>query len=392
MSFARNLAIGAGLGAGLMYFLDPQQGRRRRALVRDQVVHVASRADDALSAAVCDLSQQARGLAAELWSLAVGGNVDDRRLAARVRSRLGRYVSHPRAVDATAHDGAVTLSGPILEHERDRLLRAVSLLRGVREVEDRLEPHRGPGNISDLQGGVCRPGERLNVFEENWSPGTRLLVGSAGAVLVTSGLTRHFPVSCILGTAGLALMARAATNLSWGRMLGYGGRRAVDIYKTVTIAGSVERVFPFFADYQAFPRFMAHVREVRDRGDGHSHWVAAGPAGVPVTWDAVLTCFEPDQLIAWRSEPGSVIPNAGVIRFEPEGNDRTRVDLRFSYNPPGGALGHFAAMLFGADAKSSFDDDLMRLKGLIEQGSTHAPGKAPVVRQDIEPMVPAPAR
>jgi uncharacterized membrane protein len=355
-------------------------------------VSFVSHADDAVGKVARDLSHQFRGLFAETWSLAFGVNVDDRRLAARVRSALGRFVSHPHAVEVAAHDGRVTLSGRILQHELDGLLQAVARVPGVCAVENHLEAHREPGNIPDLQGGRCRPGDRPDVLHENWSPGTRALVGGAGAILFTAGLAQRFPTACILGTAGLALMTRGATNMSWGRMLGYGGRRVVDVRKTFTIAGPVERVFPFWAEYANFPRFMAHVREVRDLGNGRSHWVAVGPAGVPVTWDAAVTRFEPNRLIAWRSEPGSVIPNAGVIRFEPEGTDRTRVDIRFSYNPPGGPLGHFAAMLFGADAKSSFDDDLVRLKGLIEQGSTRAPGKSTVARQDVGHAAPAGAK
>lgn len=39
----RNL-ISFGLGALAMYLLDPEQGRRRRALMRDQLVHAKRRA------------------------------------------------------------------------------------------------------------------------------------------------------------------------------------------------------------------------------------------------------------------------------------------------------------------------------------------------------------
>jgi uncharacterized membrane protein len=212
--------------------------------------------------------------------------------------------------------------------------------------------------------------------EANWARATRLLAGAAGGVLLTYGFTQRFPVSCVLGTAGLGLMARAATNIEMKHLLGLGGgRRAVDVRKTITIAAPREEVFRFWANYANFPRFMAHLKEVKDLGGGHSHWVAAGPAGVPVTWDAVITRFDANEMLAWRSEPGSLIANAGVIRFETVAGGHTRLDILLSYNPPAGALGHLAALLFGADPKSPMDEDLVRLKSLIEQGKASAPGK-----------------
>ena len=69
----------------------------------------------------------------------------------------------------------------------------------------------------------------------------------------------------------------------------------------------------------------------------------------------------------------------------------TRVDIHLAYNPPGGALGHFAAVLFGADAKSAMDEDLVRLKSLIEEGKTSAPGKGETARQDVLAGAPTPA-
>jgi uncharacterized membrane protein len=97
---------------------------------------------------------------------------------------------------------------------------------------------------------------------------------------------------------------------------------------------------------------------------------------MPVTWTAELTRVTPNELVAWRSEPGSEVANAGVVQFEPLPDGSTRVDIRLFYNPPAGALGHFAARLFGADPKSALDEDLVRLKSLLEKGKASAPGKS----------------
>src|SRR5437763_8489304 len=95
-----SLLGGIGLGAGLMYFLDPQQGRRRRGLVRDQLTSLLSRADDAACCVGRDLAHRARGVAAEARSLVSADDADDRVIEGRVRSALGRVVSHPSAIEA----------------------------------------------------------------------------------------------------------------------------------------------------------------------------------------------------------------------------------------------------------------------------------------------------
>lgn len=372
-----SLLGGLGLGAGLMYLFDPAAGRRRRALLRDQLVHALSRMDDRVDATVSDLSHRAEGLAAAIRASFVSEQVSDEVLAARVRSKLGRYTSHPHAIGVAAHNGQIVLTGSVLKREVGGLLRATSKVRGVAGVDaSGLVIHDEPGDRPWLQGGRRRSGERLNLLEENWAPTTRLLAGAVGCGLMANCLARRTPLAVLLGTAGFGLFVRSVTNAGLGRLLGVaGGCGAVEVHKTITIAGPVERVFPVFARYSAFPSFMAHLREVRDLGDGRSRWVAEGPAGTPVSWDAVVTRCEANRLLAWQSEPGSVIPNAGVLRFEPTPQGDTRVHIDFAYTPPGGVLGHLAARLFGADAKSAMDEDLVRLKSLIEEGKTRAPGK-----------------
>jgi len=233
----------------------------------------------------------------------------------------------------------------------------------------------------------------FDLLQENLAPGTRLVLGAAGAGLVAVGLTKEAPQACLLGSIGLAIMWPAVSGAGAASSFGLQGGRGVCIQKTVNIGGPIERVFPFFTRYDNWPRFMAHLKEVHDLGNGRSHWVAAGPVGIPVSWDARITEFETNRLIGWESERGSLIANSGSLRFESAGSG-TRVTICMWYQPPGGVLGHFAARLFGADPRSEMDDDLLRMKRLIEQGSTRAPGKGKVARQDVlaeSPPEPAPA-
>jgi hypothetical protein len=139
---------GALAGAGLMYLLDPDRGTRRRALVRDQAARARHRLGDGLEATARDVGNRARGTAAELRARFRGEDVDDEILHERVRSAIGRAVSHPGAITVTPWQGRVTLQGPVLEAELDDLLREVRRVRGVSEVENELEVHREPGGVS----------------------------------------------------------------------------------------------------------------------------------------------------------------------------------------------------------------------------------------------------
>src|SRR5688572_10205744 len=90
---------GAGLGAGLMYLFDPQVGRRRRGLVRDKAVSAWHETQDGLQAVGTDMSNRFSGVMAETRSLFRDEPVDDLRLHDRIRTALGRAISHPRAID-----------------------------------------------------------------------------------------------------------------------------------------------------------------------------------------------------------------------------------------------------------------------------------------------------
>jgi len=221
MALTRPVLVGAGIGAGLMYLFDPVDGRRRRALVRDQLRHTLAKTDDLASVTARDMRNRARGLVAEARHLVVTEQPPGDVLAERVREKLGHYVSHPRSIDVEAHEGYVTLRGPVLTHEVAALLRGVSSVRGVREVDNRLEPHETPAGVPGLQGGTERTGERSELFQRNWSPTARVLVGGAGMGLVSMAVVsrgrRAF--ADVLAVVGAALVSRAVVNRGLGTVL-----------------------------------------------------------------------------------------------------------------------------------------------------------------------------
>jgi uncharacterized membrane protein len=384
---ATSLIGGIGIGAGLMYFLDPGRGRRRRALVRDKSVGLWNATANVLGKTRRDLGNRTEGISA--WGKHLfthPGGAPAQVLEARVRSKLGRVARHPGSIEVTAlPGGAVTLSGPVLQDEVEHILDGVASVEGVRSIENRLEPHTHSENVAGLQGEPRRrPEERFELMQSNWSPAARALVGAAGTTMAFYGLGRWDWRGAGMGVLGAAAIARSLSNKEFKRLTGVrAGRRAVDIQKTLTIDCPVERVFEFWANYENFPKFMSHLREVRDLGSGRSHWVAVGPARIPVEWDAEITDLRPNETLAWRSVPGSRIENAGTVRFQSNPDGSTQLSIRISYNPPAGAVGHGIARMFGAYPEHALNEDLARLKSLLEVGKTSVKGHT-VTREKLE--------
>lgn len=172
-------------------------------------------------------------------------------------------------------------------------------------------------------------------------------------------------LAAALAAAGVLMIARSAINRPLSEALFATGRSAIRIQKSIAIDAPVERVYGLLRNYDNFPRFMHNVRSVEVRADGTSHWTVAGPAGISVEWDAITTDQEENRLIAWSTAEGSAVDHSGVIRLVAE-NGCTRLHLTMTYTPMAGSVGHAIAVLFGADPKSELDEDLLRLKALLE--------------------------
>lgn len=373
-------AGGIAAGAALMYLYDPSRGKRRRAGVRDKTLKTYTDFAVQLEKAGRDLSHRAQGVLAEARAFAA--RPDPYVLAERVKTRIGRAVSHPHAIRVRCDDSAIVLEGPVLAKEVNRLLRAVRSVPGVREVHNRLDMHEESGNISSLQGGR----ERNGGGRERWRPSLRFAAGGLGGLLLLLGARRGGLAKLAGSVAGTGLLTRAVANRDWRNLVGAGrGPHAIHFEKAVHIDAPVEQVYAFWSQYANFPRFMSHLKEVHDLGEGHSHWVAEGPGGVPVSWDAEVTKNVANDILAWRSLPGSQVQTEGAVRFESDPRGGTRVTIRLCYSPPAGVLGHMVASLFGNDPKSEMDDDMVRLKSLLENGKTRAHGLR-VTREDMVQM------
>lgn len=378
----------AGVAAGVaaIALLEPTRGARRRGGLVQKTIHTGKTLEDFSGKASRDVAHRARGLLASLAAKLSPDEPSAEVLAERVRARLGRLTSHPGAVEVVARgDGVVELRGPILDAEVNQVLEGVARVRGVRDVVDRLERHKEAGNTPGLQGGAGVPKPTPDIMRRAWMPGTRAIASAAGCALVAWAMRRRGSIGIAAGALGAWLIARAVTNLETRRLLGIGARRqAVDLHKTIRIGAPRAETFAFFSAFENLPKFMSHVREVRRSEDGRWHWIVDGPARTTVEWDAELSAWIQDEVIAWKTIPGMAVESSGIVRFEDD-DGGTRLDVRLSYNPTGGALAHALVVLLGSDPKRQLDDDLTRLKSLLERGKAER-----VTREEVLPETPMP--
>ena len=181
----------------------------------------------------------------------------------------------------------------------------------------------------------------------------RLGLAATGGALLYRGLTGHCPANEQLGRN------TAESNQNTG---------PIEIETNLTVDRPREEVYAFWRQLDNLPRFMRHLSEVQDLGDGRSHWVAAAtPGTVQIEWDAEIQAEEDGRRLAWRSVEGAAIDNAGEVRFEDAPGDRgTEVYARIMYRPPGGVVGESAAALLNPAFREMVKEDIRRFKHVME--------------------------
>jgi len=218
-----------------------------------------------------------------------------------------------------------------------------------------------------------------SMYKPNISANGRLASTIAGAALAAVGFRRS---NKALGVLGMGLVARGASgwcpvtaafdpnapfeNESTKRRLG--GSRGTIVEDAITIYRPVSEVYSFWRNLENLPRFMAHLEEVRVLDQFHSHWVARGPMGAHVEWNAEIINDIPPTLLSWKSAGNSDVVSAGSVRFRAAGEQATEVHVKLQYDPPGGKLGATVASLVGEDPQHQIAEDLRRFKQLLETG------------------------
>lgn len=217
------------------------------------------------------------------------------------------------------------------------------------------------------------PAQRLReALPVNVGPTERLATALAGGLLAAYGLRRErggWPLALLGG----ALMLRGAT----GRCPGYSalglnraGGETARVEHAMTVNVEPERLYDFWRNFENLPRVMPQLEEVRVLEGGRSRWVAKGPGGSRVEWEAELVEDQAPHLIAWRALPGKAqVWSAGSVRFEPAPGGRgTEVRVSMEYAPPAGRVGRAVAKLAGREPDNQVLDSLRRLKMIFEAG------------------------
>ena len=219
--------------------------------------------------------------------------------------------------------------------------------------------------------------------ETNVGRTERWLSAVAGGALVAYGLKRPSWQGVLLTLGGGSLLHRATSGRCMmynaigvntaergrSRVASVGHGQGVKVEKSVTINKPPEELYRFWRNFENLPRFMNHLESVTPLGEDRSRWVAKGPAGTRVKWDAEVYNEKENELIAWRSLENADVNNAGSVRFRrAPGGRGTEVKVVLNYEPPGGKIGAAVAKLLGEEPEQQVGEDLHRFKQLMEAG------------------------
>jgi uncharacterized membrane protein len=217
-------------------------------------------------------------------------------------------------------------------------------------------------------------------FKRRETPGG--LAAIAGSMLLYRGATGHSAMYQALGVnrSGIGAGRAAIADRGSDTRRQLGGKAGIHVEESVTISRPVTEVYRFWRNFENLPRFMRHLDMVAQREDGISHWVATGPAGTKVEWDARIINEIENKVIGWQSLEGSQVATAGSVSFD--STDRgTRVRVHLQYNPPAGRAGAAIAWLFGEEPNTTVREDLRRFKQLLETGEIATTEGQPTARR-----------
>jgi len=163
-----------------------------------------------------------------------------------------------------------------------------------------------------------------------------------------------------------------------------GDADVVEVIASIAITHPAPELYRVLRDLESLPRVLSHLKSVRLLDERSSHWIAKTLNGSQLEWDAEITEDLPDRRFAWRSLPGAVVPNEGVLELVPLPAGRgtaVRVELRF--RPPGGRLVAGVGRIFAGAPEHQIREDLRRWKRLLETGEVPTTAGQPHGRRSV---------
>lgn len=229
---------------------------------------------------------------------------------------------------------------------------------------------------------ACMQSHELTTFSTSSTSadGAHELERWAGVAMATAavayGLSRRSFSGMAIAAAAAPLAYRGVTGAwpGWPNgmadtRVALGANRGIHVREAIRLEVPLDTVYSFWRRLENLPRFMTHLKEVTDLGGGRSHWVADGPAGMPVEWDAEIINEVPNHVIGWRSVAGSDVATAGSVHFATARQGRSaQVKVHLQYAAPGGRAARALAFLMGRDPAHMIREDMRRLKQLLEAG------------------------
>lgn len=216
---------------------------------------------------------------------------------------------------------------------------------------------------------ISHPSQSLRQTED-------LVALGAGALLLLTGASKRSVLGACLIATSAPLLYRGVTG-RWpvftpndgNTRRALAGDRGIHVRESCRLAVPVAEVYRAWRKLEQLPRFLSHLESVSETPDGRSHWVAKGPAGTRVEWDAEIINELDNKLLAWRSLPESDVATAGAVTFDELHDGRgTQVNVDLQYAPPAGKVGAAVAWPFGREPSQTIREDLRHLKHWLEAG------------------------
>jgi len=206
-----------------------------------------------------------------------------------------------------------------------------------------------------------------------------------GGVLIGVTRTHRGMLAAATRVLGGALVVGVlGPSLSNGVVVAGAERRRVRLRRTIVVKMSVREAFAFCRDFENFPRVVLALERVVDHQDGRSHWEARSPRGELLAWDAVVTKYVPNVVIAWHSVPGSVVDCSGLIRFAPIDAESSRLDVEIQYDPCHTGFRDAVRALVDKSRERQLEADLARAKRYLAAQTPDATQTAEV-SPELEP-------